>query len=434
MIKIAVIGTGYVGLVTAVCFAEKGFEVVCVDNDINKIDSLNKGIMPIYEESLEELCKKYAYTNKLIFTTDMEYAVKSCEVIFIAVGTPSLKNGETDLSYVTTVANDIGRFINGYKVVVNKSTVPVGTQKLVKNIIKNMSKSSDFDVVSNPEFLKEGDAIKDTLYPDRIVIGTDSNIASEIMEEVYNSFSAPIVFVAPETSEMIKYASNTFLALKVSYINEIANICELVGADVSDVALGMGYDKRIGNKFLNAGIGFGGACFPKDVLSILDTSSKMGYEFKIARSLLEINETQKLIPVEKLKKCMNNELNGKKIAVLGLSFKPNTDDLRGAPSVKIISELIKLGAKIKTYDPVAFNNAKKIIGDDVEYCNDLYSCVEGVNAIVIVTEWDEIKNIDLKKSAELVDEKFIIDGRNCINSNYAIEHGFKYFGIGKPEL
>jgi UDPglucose 6-dehydrogenase len=423
---ISVVGTGYVGLVSAVCFAEKGIKVICVDKNHEKIEKLNNGIMPIYEEGLEEICKKNHNLGMIEFTTDLKYAVENSSVIFIAVATPALNDGRADLTQVIEVVKGISKYINGYKVIVNKSTVPVGTQKLVKDIINNVN----VDVVSNPEFLREGSAIYDTMNPDRIIIGSESKKSSNIMMELYNNFNAPVISVSPESAEMIKYASNTFLALKVSYINEIANICEIVGAEIIDVAKGMGMDKRIGNKFLNAGIGFGGACFPKDVQAIYQLSKENDYDFKLAKSLFEINESQKTKPVEKLMNIMNYDITGINVAVLGLAFKPNTDDMRGAPSIKIIEQLKENGANIKAYDPFAIENAKAVLDAHIYNYNNLYDTLVDVDAIIVCTEWDDVITMEAKEVSKLVRNKIIIDGRNCLNKEEFKMFGFSYYGIG----
>lgn len=432
MLNLSIIGTGYVGLVSAVCFADKGFNVICVDNNLEKIQNLEKGIVPIYEEGLEEMCLKNYREGKIKFTTNLQYAVQNSDVVFIAVGTPPLENGEVDLSQVVDVAVEIGKCINSYKVIVNKSTVPIGAQKLVKNLIlKNLKQTVEFDVVSNPEFLREGVAINDTLNPDRIIIGSESERAKDIINKVYENFNAPILNVIPETSEMIKYASNTFLALKVSYINEIANICERVGADVLDVAKGIGLDPRIGNKFLNAGIGFGGACFPKDTTAIYNIAKQYGYDFKIAKTLFAVNEEQKIKPFEKLMKIMSGDIKDKNIAVLGLAFKPGTDDMRGAPSIKIIERLVESGAKVTAYDPISVKNAQKVIKQEIVFSTDLYEAVELADAIIVATEWENIKNINISKVSKLVKDKIVIDGRNCMDAVGFKKAGFKYCCIGR---
>jgi UDPglucose 6-dehydrogenase len=432
MRRLSIIGAGYVGLVTAVCLADKGFNVICVDNDEGKINKLNNHTMPIYEEGLDDLCVKNHQAHRIVFTTDIKFAVENSDVIYISVGTPSTETGEADLSFVVSAVTDIAKYLNGYKIIVNKSTVPVGTQELVKKIVSSNS-SYDFDVVSNPEFLREGTAIHDTIYAERIVIGCESKKSEEIMKDIYSCFNSPILIVNPRTAEMIKYAANTFLALKVSYINEIANICDLVGADVLDVSKGIGMDDRIGKKFLNAGIGFGGACFPKDVLSIYSIANKNGYKFKLAETLLEINETQKVKPVDKLLDIFSGDIKGKKIAILGLSFKPGTDDMRGAPSIKIIESLYSKGADITAYDPMAIENAKKIINYPITYCYSIRDAINSVDVIIICTEWNDISNIDLYKIKDKVKNKIIIDGRNCINKSKAQRAGFRYFGIGVRE-
>ncbi|EOC99580.1 UDP-glucose dehydrogenase family protein [Caldisalinibacter kiritimatiensis] len=429
--RITVVGTGYVGLVTGTCLAEIGNEVICVDVNEEKINKLRNGIPPIYEEHLEEMINNNLAKNRLKFTTSLERGVKLSDVIFIAVGTPPKSNGQIDMSQVDEVAKSIGKYINGYKVIVNKSTVPVGSANRVKNIVYlNMKdKSIEFDVVSNPEFLREGTAVFDTFNGDRIVIGSNSEKATEIMKEIYESFNIPMLITNPESAEMIKYASNAFLATKISFINEIANVCERVGADVKEVAKGMGIDKRIGNKFLNAGIGFGGACFPKDIKGLMQIGNDAGYEFKIVKKVLEVNNAQRIKPVEMLRRLFGN-LNGVNVSILGLSFKPGTDDLREAPSLYVIKELQSDGANIKAYDPIAMENAKLVIGNSMTYCNDPYEAVEGSDVVVLLTEWAEFKKLDFNRVKELVNRPLIIDGRNTLDSNSLKEKGFEYFGIG----
>jgi UDPglucose 6-dehydrogenase len=417
-------------LVSGVCFAQLGNKVICVDKDKEKINMLNKGIMPIYEENLEELCNQNRKNGNIEFTMDLEYAVKKSDIIFIAVGTPSLPSGDADLSQVIEVAKIIARFIQGYKIIVNKSTVPVGTQKLVTQIIKeNMTADYDFDVVSNPEFLREGTAIYDTFNTDRVVIGTDSERAAKIMEELHKPFNAPILIVDPESAEMIKYAANAFLATKISFINEIANICERVGANVEDVARGIGLDKRIGEKFLNAGIGYGGACFPKDTKALVKIAEAYGYDLRIVKQVIEVNNSQKIIPYQKLLKVIPH-LEGKVIGILGLAFKPNTDDMREAPSIEIIKKLITSGAVVKAYDPVAMEVSKNIL-KNVIYCNTSEEVFENADAVILVTEWSQFKNIEISKVLKTMNNNIFIDGRNMFDPKHMKEIGFNYLCIGK---
>ena len=428
--NLCVIGTGYVGLVSGVCFAELGNKVICIDIDEEKINKLNNDIMPIYEKDLKEICSKNRKLGKIEFTTDLDYGVKNSDIIFIAVGTPSLSSGKADLSAVETVAKNISRFMNGYKIIVNKSTVPVGTQKWVTQIIKqNQIQKHDFDVVSNPEFLREGTAVYDTMNTDRVIIGADSQKEADIMIELHKPFNAPIEVMSPESAEMVKYAANAFLATKISFINEIANICEKAGADVSKVAKGIGLDNRISHKFLRAGIGFGGACFPKDTNAIVKIAEELGCDFKVVKSVIEANQIQKLRAIDKLIHALT-DIKGKTIGVLGLSFKPGTDDLREAPSIDVINKIQKLGGKIKAYDPIAIENAKEVL-KDVEYCNNPYDTVKDTDAVILATEWDEFEKIDLEKIRELVKNPVFIDGRNVFDYDNMTKLGFKYYCIGK---
>jgi nucleotide sugar dehydrogenase len=430
--KLCVVGTGYVGLVSGVCYAEKGNDVICVDMLKEKVDNLNKDIMPIYEDGLEEMCARNRKNGRLKFTTDIEYGIKSSDIIFIAVGTPSLPNGHADLSQVESVAMDIAKYINGYKLIVNKSTVPVGTQKLVtKIILDNSSNTYKFDVVSNPEFLREGTAIHDTINADRIVIGADSSEAADILKELNRCFDIPVFITDPESSEMVKYATNALLATKISFINEIASICSKVGANVSDVSKGIGMDRRLSDKFLDAGIGFGGSCLPKDTRAITMIAEAVGYKLKIVNSVIEVNRFQRLMPLEKLKIALPN-IEGKTIAILGLSFKPNTDDLRESPAVEIIKEIIKSGGNVKAYDPIGMNNAKKVL-PGIPFGEDVYSTVKDADATILVTEWKEFKNMDLFKVLENMRENIFIDGRNVFDYETMSDIGFEYYCIGKKD-
>ncbi len=428
--NIAVIGSGYVGLVTGTCFADLGNRVICVDNDEEKIKLLKKGIMPIYEPGLEELVKRNVKEKRLSFTTSIEEGVRKSKVIFIAVGTPPKKGGEADLSYVEAVSKEIARNMKSYKVVVEKSTVPVETGEWVKHTIKiNNRKKVPFDVVSNPEFLREGSAIHDFMNPDRIVLGIKSKRAEKIMTELYKPLKAPIIITDIKSAEIIKHASNAFLATKISFINAVANLCEKTGADVLQVAEGMGYDKRIGRAFLNAGIGFGGFCFPKDLAAFRRISQKLGYDFNLLKEVEKINEAQKRLFVEKIEKALWN-LNHKTIGILGLSFKPNTDDLRYAPSIDIIRALQREGAKIKAFDPAAMKKAERIL-KRVEFCQDAYGVAKGSDCLVILTEWNEFKELDLKKIKRLLKTPVIIDGRNIYEPKEMKRLGFEYQGIGR---
>ncbi len=432
--KIGVIGTGYVGLSTAAVLAELGNNILAADADRKKIDNLNNGIMPIYEPGLKELVERNLNGKRLAFTHDNKKVIGHGDVIFICVGTPPKENWEVELKYVEAVALEIAKNMMSYKVIVHKSTVPVETGEKVKEIMhQNIMKGVEFDVVSNPEFLREGTAIKDTLEPDRIVIGAESKKAIEIMKSIYSPIKAPLIVTDIKSAELIKHASNAFLATKISFINSVAKICELSGADVEKVAEGMGYDKRIGRAFLNAGIGYGGSCFPKDSQAFIKIAEKYGYDYKLLKAANEINEGQKRDFVEKVKKALGNA-NGKTLGVLGLSFKPNTDDLRFAPSIYIINELQKLGAKIKAYDPAAMEKAKDIL-KNTEFCNDAYGACKNADALLILTEWNEFKELDFKKIKPLLKAPIIIDGRNIYLMGEMQKFGFTYISIGrKPVL
>ena len=429
--KISVIGTGYVGLSTATVLAELGNDVIAADVDKEKIDNLNRGIMPIFEPGIKELVKRNIKEKRLRFTYDNKEAIEHGEVIFICVGTPPKDNWETELKFIEAVAKEIAETMKSYKVIVHKSTVPVETGEKVKKIIQENT-NVDFDVVSNPEFLREGSAIKDTMEPDRIVIGADSEKAIGIMKELYNPIKAPIIVTDIRSAELIKHASNSFLATKISFINAIANICELTGADIEKVAVGMGYDKRIGREFLNAGIGYGGFCFPKDVQAFVKIAEKCGYDFQMLKVTSDINEEQKKNFVEKIKNSLK-DVKDKKIGVLGLAFKPNTDDMRFAPSIYVIQELQKDNAKIKAYDPEAMEKAKSIL-NDVEFCKDPYEAAKDADALLILTEWDEFKELDLKKIKSLLKNPKIIDGRNIYNPEDLKKEGFTYISIGRNEV
>lgn len=431
--NICVIGTGYVGLVTGSCFAEFGLNVTCVDNDEQKIALLQKGTSPIFEPGLEEMLKRNLREGRLVFTTEIDKAVEKSLVIFIAVGTPPKKDGSVDMTYIDEVARKIGENLNGYKVIATKSTVPVGTGERIRKVVQQYErKKVNFDIVSNPEFLREGAAIEDFMRPNRVVIGATSEQAMAIMKDLYSPLyliEAPFVITNIETAEMIKYASNAFLATKVSFINEIANICEKVGADVNIVAKGMGLDQRIGSKFLHAGPGYGGSCFPKDTLGIAKIAEKYGYRFEIVRSVMKVNEKQKERMVAKVKEALGN-LKGKTIAVLGLSFKPNTDDMREAPSLKIISSLQREGAKIRAYDPKAMEVARKIF-KKIEYGKDPYDVAKGSDALLIITEWNQFRNLDLKRLRKMMKSPVFLDFRNIYEPAKMREMGFKYFAVGR---
>lgn len=434
--KISVIGTGYVGLVVGTCFAETGNDVICVDIDERKIRQLRRGKSPIYEPGLEELIKKNIHEDRLSFTTDIEDAVNKTSVIFLALPTPPLEDGSADLKHVLSVAKIIGRCLKEYKVIVNKSTVPVGTADKVREVISSQT-NVNFDVVSNPEFLKEGAAVMDFLKPDRIVIGSRSQRAITIMEDLYAPFirtGNPCIVMDERSSELTKYAANSLLATKISFMNEIANLCEKVGADVDMVRKGIGTDPRIGQQFLFAGVGYGGSCFPKDVSALAKTSEENKYEFKILQAVMEVNKKQRLLFTKKIVSYFKNNLKNKIIGVWGLSFKPNTDDMREAPSVSIINELIKKGATIRVYDPVANNEAKKYLKDSVKYYDNNYSLLKGANALVVVTEWNEFRRPDFDRMKKIMNEHVIFDGRNIYNPEVLKMKGFKYFGIGRGRI
>lgn len=428
--KITIIGSGYVGLVTGTCLADLGNDVICVDIIEEKINNLKKGIIPIFEPGLDELIRRNVKEKRLTFTTDLKDSIRRSEVIFIAVGTPPKANGEADLSYIENVARAIGNEIDSYKVIVEKSTVPVETGEKVKKAIQlNNPHKAEFDVVSNPEFLREGSAVSDFLNPDRIVIGTDSKRAAEMMARLYKPLNATMITTDIRSAEIIKHASNSFLATKISFINAIANICEKAGGDVEKVAEGMGYDKRIGRNFLNAGIGYGGSCFPKDVSAFIKIAEKNGYDFRLLRDVEAINKQQKLDFIKKIEENMWI-LKDKTIAILGLSFKPNTDDMREAPSIDIINALQKEGAKIKAYDPEAGEKSKSLL-KNVDYCSNPYDAVSGCDAMVIVTEWNEFKELDMEKVKSLLNRPLIIDGRNIYDPAQMKKMGFEYVSIGR---
>ena len=433
--NICVVGSGYVGLVTGAVFADLGNDVVCVDNDRAKIDCLRAGQMPIYEPGLEEMVTRNVGDGRLAFGTDLAAAVRQSDVIFIAVGTPSKDSGETDLSQVEGVAAEIGRAMDRYKVVVNKSTVPVGTGELVREVIaRQQPRPVEFDVVSNPEFLREGSAIEDTLRPDRIVIGAPTQQVAMTLVELYAPLERPMIITDLPSAEVIKYASNAFLAAKISFINAIANICEAAGADVSQVMKGMGLDPRIGAQFLQAGLGYGGSCFPKDVDSLIHTAARLGYDFKLLRSVVEINRARAAHLVEMMRKALG-PLDDKTVAVLGLAFKPNTDDMREARSLEVIRLLHGAGAAIRAYDPVANGNARRLLPDTVVFGESAYEAARGADAIALVTEWNEFRFLNLERLRGLMRRPVIFDGRNLYEPERMRRLGFEYYSIGrKPVL
>jgi UDPglucose 6-dehydrogenase len=435
MRTIAVMGTGYVGLVSGTCFAEKGNRVICCDIDTEKIDRLHAGEIPIYEPGLEELVQHNKNEGRLTFTTDISQAILEAEIIYIAVGTPMSETGAADLSYVRQAARTIGEHINGYKVIVNKSTVPIGTGRLVKEIIGNhlIHSGIPFDVVSNPEFLREGCAVSDCLNMERAVIGADSDRAIAIITELHEAFHTKVFVTDIESAELIKYAANAFLATKISFINDIAKLCEQVGASVTHVAEGMGMDSRIGKGYLQAGVGYGGSCFPKDTQALVHTASEYGLDFQLIRSAIETNEKQSMLVVDKLVHILG-DLREKKIAVFGLAFKPDTDDIRYAPSLRVIPELLKLGAKVQAFDPIAGYKAQKLLDDDVVITTDLYVAAKGAEACIILTEWKHVLEMDFIKLKNLLKLPIIIDGRNCFDLNEMLKHGFIYHSIGRPSV
>jgi UDPglucose 6-dehydrogenase len=427
---IAIIGSGYVGLTTGTCLAELGNNVICLDIDKEKIEKLKRGEVPIYEPGLKELIERNTREKRLSFGTDLKEAIKKSEIVFICVGTPPKENGEADLSYVENVAREIAEHMESYKVIVEKSTVPVETgEKVAETIKRNNVHNVEFDVVSNPEFLKEGSAVYDTFHPDRIVIGANSERAVKIMKKLYEPIKAPLIITDIRSAEIIKHASNSFLATKISFINAIANICELTGADIEKVAEGMGADKRIGRAFLNAGIGYGGFCFPKDTAAFIRIAEKYGYDFKLLKEVQAINENQKKVFMKKIEKALWN-LKGKTIGILGLAFKPNTDDMRFAPSIDIINALQREGAKIKAYDPEAMEKAKEVL-NGVEYCSSPYDAAKDTNALVILTEWSEFKELDFEKIRGLMKDKIVIDGRNIYNPEEIKKLGLTYVSVGR---
>ena len=431
--KVAIIGTGYVGLVTGTCLAEIGHKVICVDNNREKIKKLQNNISPIYEPGLKKLIIKNKKAGKLFFTTEIKEGVKNSDIIFITVNTPTNEKGVTDLCHVEFVSKEIAKAMDKYKIIVSKSTMPVKTgQKIKKIVSKFCPRNIKFDVASNPEFLREGSAINDFLHPDRIVIGVENKKAEKIMSQLYKPIKAPVIITSIETAEVIKHACNAFLATKISFINAIANICERNGADTEEVALAMGLDKRIGRHFLRAGIGFGGSCLPKDILAFVNIAEQSGYDFKLLKTVREINQAQRENFFKKIKESLGN-LNGKKLGILGLAFKLNTDDMREAPSIDIINMLIKEGSVIKAYDPAAIEKAKEIFKGRIVYCSNVYEAAEGSDALIILTEWDEFKNMNLRKIKKLLKLPKIIDGRNIFDPQKMAKLGINYSSIGRKK-
>jgi UDPglucose 6-dehydrogenase len=433
--RIAMIGTGYVGLVSGACFSEFGHHVVCVDKDMSKIDALKCGRVPIYEPGLEEVVADSVKAGRLAFTGDLAASVKDADAVFIAVGTPSRRgDGHADLTYVFAAAEEIAASLDGYTVIVTKSTVPVGTGKRVEEIIRGARPDADFEVASNPEFLREGSAIEDFRRPDRVVCGTTSDRAREVLRELYRPLflnETPMLFTSRETSELIKYAANAFLATKITFINEMADICEAVGANVQDVARGIGLDGRIGSKFLHAGPGYGGSCFPKDTLALLKTAENVGAPSRIVEAVAKVNDERKARMAGKIEKAFGG-VSGKTIAVLGLTFKPNTDDMRDAPSLVILPQLMQQGARIRAYDPEGMTEAKKYL--DVEMCPDVNTALDGADGVVILTEWNEFRALDLKTAKRLLKRPLMVDLRNIYRPDEMAKAGFSYVSVGRPAV
>ena len=434
--NIAVIGTGYVGLVTGTCFAETGNHVTCVDIDPNKINKLNNGELTIYEPGLEILYNHNLKQGRLKFTLNLAEAIESAQLIFLALPTPPDEDGSADLKYILGAANDLGKLITDYKVIIDKSTVPVGTAELVRAEIAKNAKT-EFDVVSNPEFLREGMAVEDFMKPDRVVIGTQSSRARKLMEKLYEPFvrqGNPIYFMDERSAELTKYAANSYLAMRISFMNEMANLCELAGADVDMVRKGMGSDTRIGKRFLFSGIGYGGSCFPKDVLALATTSKTFQYDFKILDSVIAVNKRQKEILATKIINHFKGDLKGKKIGIWGLAFKPNTDDIREAPAIEIIEALLAQGAIVSAYDPAGMPNMKGIFKDRIEFAEDQYAAIKNADALAILTEWNEFRTPDFEKIAAGLKSKLIFDGRNVFSLDQMQELGFTYFSIGRTTI
>jgi UDPglucose 6-dehydrogenase len=434
--RVAMIGTGYVGLVSGACFADFGHHVVCVDKDASKIDALNRGVMPIYEPGLDDLVASNVRAKRLSFTTDLKGPVAEADAVFIAVGTPSRRgDGHADLSYVYAAAKEIAAALSGFTVVVTKSTVPVGTGDEVERIIREARPDADVAVVSNPEFLREGAAIQDFKHPDRIVVGSEEERANKVMAELYRPLHlnrSPILTTGRRTAELIKYAANAFLATKITFIDEIADLCERVGADVQDVSRGIGLDNRIGPKFLHAGAGYGGSCFPKDTLALIKTGQDYDAPIRIVETVAHVNETRKRAMARKVVAAVGSSLRGKTVAILGLTFKPNTDDMRDAPSIPLITALHDMGAKVRAYDPVGMEQAKKVL-PELTYCEDAYACAKGADALVIVTEWEEFRALDLDQLKMVMNERpAVVDLRNVYPPSDLVQRGFVYESIGRP--
>lgn len=435
--QLAIIGTGYVGLVTGTCFAETGNNVICIDIDEKKINSLKDGKSPIYEPGLDVLLDRNIKEKRLHFTTDLAAGIKDAKVIFLALPTPPGKDGSADLQYVLDVAESLSKIITRYTVIVNKSTVPVGTAEKVHNVLIQKLDKSLFDVVSNPEFLREGVAVDDFLKPDRVVIGTSSDRARKVMDELYQPYvrqGNPIYFMDERSSEMTKYAANSYLAMRISFMNEMANLCERAGANVDWVRIGMGADSRIGKRFLFPGIGYGGSCFPKDVKALAHTAMEMEYDYQLVNVVMKVNDAQKLVLGRKVKNYFGSDLTGLTFGIWGLSFKPETDDIRDAPALDLIRELTAAGAKLRVFDPEGMNNVKQIFGDTIEYCDNPYDTLVGASAMILVTEWSEFRNPDFDRIAELLIHPAIFDGRNVYSMEKMEELGFYYESIGRKVI
>lgn len=439
---LAIVGTGYVGLVSGTCFAETGNNVICVDNDAEKVKKLRRGIVPIYEPGLNILIERNTKVGRLKFTTELKEAVKNSNLIFLCLPTPQGGDGSADLQYVLKVAEDLGRMFKedpsmGYKVVVDKSTVPVGTSEKVRKVIQKYAPESEFDVASNPEFLREGMAVEDFMKPERVIVGTSKNKTRDLMEQLYEPFvrsGNPIYFMDEKSAEVTKYAANSFLATKISFMNEIANLCELTGAEVDKVRIGIGTDSRIGKRFLFPGVGYGGSCFPKDVMALINTAKENKYDFKILQSVVEINKKQILRFYKKIEDHYGKNIKGRTFALWGLSFKPNTDDVREAPAITLIEKLLGNGTKIKAYDPAAMETTAKVIGNKIEYCETPYAALEKSDALIIVTEWNEFRTPDFSRIKKLLTEPVIFDGRNLYDLSKMEESGFTYYSIGRRAI
>ena len=434
--KIAVVGTGYVGLVTGTCFAETGNTVTCVDIDKNKVEKLSNGQITIYEPGLEKLFLRNQREERLKFTTNLEEGIADAKVIFLALPTPPGENGWSELKYILGVAEDLGKILKDYKVIVDKSTVPVGTAEKVREVIAKNCKC-EFDVVSNPEFLREGVAVEDFMKPDRVVIGTESERARKIMGDLYAPFvrqGNPVIYMDEKSAELTKYAANSFLATKISFMNEVARLCELLGADVDMVRRGMGSDDRIGKRFLFPGIGYGGSCFPKDVQALVRSASEVKYDFRILEAVMDVNEKQKVYLIPRIKQYFNNNVTGKKIALWGLAFKPNTDDIREAPALYLIEELLKAGASVAAFDPEAMKNVREVVGDKITFTENQYDALINCDALIIATEWSEFRTPDFDKMTERMKSKVIFDGRNVFDLSQMKELGFYYESIGRKTI